>query len=152
MIDANRVVPRVWIGSKPPRGTELHDAGFRALCLCAEEIQPRGFEFPGVLVVHAPMDDSLVTPELRDLAHEASDVLYRAWRRGDRVLVTCAQGRNRSGLVTALLARRIYGLSGREARLLVQQKRRNALTNGSFSRYLDSLPRAETMILISEAG
>lgn len=146
-IDANQVVEKVRIGSAPPLGTELFRAGFTCLALCAEEIQPRGAAFPGITVVHAPMDDALLTREIADVAHEAADVLYRLWRREDQILVTCAAGRNRSGLVTALLVRRIYGCSGKSARELVQSRRAGALTNGSFARYLDSLRRADVMML-----
>lgn len=73
-----------------------------------------------------------------------------------RVLVHCTMGINRSGLVCALVARRLKGLSGIEAIRLIREKRRvvgtyttsdgkwtatdTALFNGVFVQYLESLP------------
>lgn len=72
-----------------------------------------------------------------------------------RVLCHCTMGINRSGLVTALVARRLKGLSGIEALRLVREKRRvvgtystadgrwtatdTALFNGIFVEYLEGL-------------
>lgn len=59
---------------------------------------------------------------------------------GYPVLVHCAAGFNRSGLVSALIVRQIRNCTGREARFHVQQCRPGALSNTIFSDYLDSLP------------
>ncbi len=55
------------------------------------------------------------------------------------VLVRCAAGVNRSGLVAALIAREVLGGSGKEARLLVQSQQHTPLNNPAFIAYLDSL-------------
>ncbi len=68
-----------------------------------------------------------------------------AVREGDRVLVACAGGRNRSGLVVALAARDILGCSGAEALQLVQSRRENALNNMAFAGHLASLPRRDSI-------
>jgi protein-tyrosine phosphatase len=62
-----------------------------------------------------------------------------AVREGKRVLVACAGGRNRSGLIVALAVREILGCSGYEALQLVQSRRENALNNVTFAEHLTSL-------------
>jgi hypothetical protein len=63
-----------------------------------------------------------------------------AVRSGRRVLVACAGGRNRSGLVVTLAVRELLGCSGAQALQLVRSRREIALTNETFARHLASLP------------
>jgi protein-tyrosine phosphatase len=66
-----------------------------------------------------------------------------AVRDGKRVLVACAGGRNRSGLVVALAVRDLLPCSGTEAMELVQSRRESALNNVAFAQHLASLARPE---------
>jgi protein-tyrosine phosphatase len=114
----------------------LRRAGFGALALCAAEFQPSPSRFPGVLVVSAPMHDhTLDTPTLEQ-AERAAEQVCEALLERQPTLITCAMGKNRSGLVTGLVLVRFYGLSGREAVRLIRHKRPGALTNESFADYL----------------
>jgi protein-tyrosine phosphatase len=63
-----------------------------------------------------------------------------AVRAGRRVLVACAGGRNRSGLVVGLAVRELLGCSGTEALTWVQSRREDALNNVTFARHLAGLP------------
>jgi Dual specificity phosphatase, catalytic domain len=66
----------------------------------------------------------------------AADWAYERWQSGDRVLIRCQAGLNRSGLVTALVLTR-SGLSPAEAIDLIRESRcTNALCNDSFERWL----------------
>ncbi len=59
---------------------------------------------------------------------------------GHRALVHCTFGRNRSGLLATLVVREVLGISGRDALTHVQQRRRRAVNNEAFARWLRSLP------------
>ena len=59
---------------------------------------------------------------------------------GRRVLVACAGGRNRSGLVLGLALRELLACSGAEALCLVQSRREDALNNATFAQHLAALP------------
>jgi hypothetical protein len=126
-------------------GYPLHNPaedGFDALVLCAEEYQPEASHFPGVVVVHAPMVDDVIDLETVETASRAAATVADLIRRNavKRVLVTCAVGRNRSGLVTGLLLHDLYGIGGDALVDLIRERRPNALSNMSFAEFLSDLP------------
>jgi len=145
-MSASHVIPKLWQGSKPPEGPGLAAQGFRLLVLCAREIQPHSQRFPGLIVLHAPLDDDpsrdLSAQEIQ-IAHGAADAVARAVSQGHRTLVTCAMGLNRSGLVVALAMTRgmgALGVSPQTAVALVRRARGNdALGNRRFVKHLFSL-------------
>ena len=59
---------------------------------------------------------------------------------GGCVLAMCEAGRNRSGLMSALIVRKILGMSGSDALEYVQARRPNALANEHFAQFLKELP------------
>ena len=56
---------------------------------------------------------------------------------GGCVVTMCSMGRNRSGLLSALILTRVRGMSGREAGQFVRSKVPEALTNEAFASYLE---------------
>lgn len=144
ILDVTKVAPKLYIGSAPPEGYAVAQAGFDTLVLCAKEYQPPDSSFPGVKVIRCPIDDAELTPLEATQVRQASRLVAGELARGRRVLVTCQMGRNRSGLV---LARALMKVSGAPASVVVphiQYLRRNALTNRSFVRALwgDAVSRA----------
>lgn len=87
--------------------------------------------------IHHPMADGRLDPEtvagLEILAARLTGII----RAGDSVLVQCHAGRNRSGLLAALVARRVLGLSGKEALEYVRNARPDAVDNEWFEAYLE---------------
>lgn len=130
----SRVAPRLYFGADPPTGTALRRLGFNFLVLTAAERQPPASYYPGVTVLHAPLDDTLTVPVKP--AHAAAAAVERAWRAGRRIYVACALGYNRSGLVAALALWRITGKPGREVLRQVRASRPGALFNPAFARYV----------------
>lgn len=63
---------------------------------------------------------------------------FNAWKAGQKVLVHCTAGRNRSGLVNGCILW-LDGMSGIEAVKLIQEKRPGALVNTVFRNYLENL-------------
>jgi protein-tyrosine phosphatase len=141
-LDADEILSGLWQGAEPPQGEHLARAGFKVLVLAAQEHQPRSKSFPGLLVVHAPLDDSGPPPtgdELR-IATSAARVVAKQLRDGHKTIVTCHMGINRSGLISALALHFHLGISGADALARVRQRRFGALTNRFFSQYLSPLP------------
>lgn len=115
---------------------------FDLVVLCAEEFQPPVHEVAAKRALYAPNDDGdVITQEQKHLALLAAEEVALAFTRGEQVLVTCMQGRNRSGLVTALAIHLVYGIGGARAAHWVKRRRRGAaaLTNPIFMSYLTSL-------------
>lgn len=136
-IDADRVAPRLYQGGAPPEGGALRYLGIDTLVLAAEEHQPPSSRFPGVEVVHAPYDDAQRPLSQRDwqTVRAASRRAAIRIQQGKRVLVTCAMGLNRSGLIVALTLLRLVPpqrLSAEDAVRHVKLSRPGALRNPYF--------------------
>lgn len=139
ILDASQIAPRLWQGSRPPEGRHLHDAGIDVLVLCALEHQPPARGYPGVEIIRAPMDDSSTVP--KQIAESAARLAAIRYQQGRVVLVACNMGRNRSGLVSALvLWLRRFG-TGKRCADRVRSRRAGALTNPYFYAWLARLPR-----------
>ncbi len=87
---------------------------------------------------HYPMPDgkALNRDELWAISRMMADYIHL----GGRVLVTCHAGRNRSGLMNALIVRRLLKCSGAQALAEVRARRPNAVANPTFAAYLEGLP------------
>ena len=95
LIDAQRIAPKLWMGSRPsPAACKVFDA----IVLAAQEYQPE----LACETVHAPLDDAKPTRAEIHVALQAAQQVNALRSRGKRVLVTCAMGVNRSGLIVAL--------------------------------------------------
>lgn len=95
-------------------------------------------DIAGVAYLKHPIEDGDL-PDLVVLDGLVS-TLAAAIRGGRQVLVHCGWGRNRSGLVVALLLRELLGVDGHSAALAVRERRYRALNNEVFTDYLASLP------------
>lgn len=143
-LDITEIAPRLWQGSAPPPGGEVKRAGFDLLVLAAYEYQPQASVFGGIHVIHAPMDDSKLTGKKWLQVVSAARTVYKRVAAGGTVLVTCAAGRNRSGIITAVALHLLTGKSGIHVVRRIQALRKDALTNGSFVQRLVQL-RATTL-------
>ena len=155
MIEASKITDGLWQGSVPPFGRTLSRSGFGVVVLCAQEHQPSADNFPGVDVARIDLIDD-GTPLTRDQFKKSlflSAHLCRAMRRGSQVLVTCMQGRNRSGLIAALTLARATGCDGHTATRAIQERRNGpfgpALTNSQYVKALKLIPAAPSRGLIT---
>ena len=112
-------------GSAPPPDVA---APFDVVVLAAREYQP---DLPGYIMMHVPLDDGPPPSKAERMLirHHARAIADRV-RVGERVLVTCWQGRNRSG-VLAGLALVDLGLPRAEAVRRIEE-RRSGLSNPYF--------------------
>lgn len=136
-IDASQVAPRLWIGAAPPVDKDLTKVDL--LVLCAREIQPERLAFHGH-ILRCPLPDAEITNAELHRALDASRRVAQALVSGDRALVTCAIGINRSALVAALALGRITTMGSQQIIDLIRQRRRaDCLSNPYFVAEIDRL-------------
>jgi len=131
------VVPNLFVGSKPALGRH---GDIDTLVLAARENQPPTHLFPGLEVIHVPLDDApgrqMHAAEIESALRAAQCVAQRL-RSGRRVLVTCQMGLNRSALIAALAMHGVYGMRPDEIIARLRRARgRWALSNPNFEKLL----------------
>lgn len=84
---------------------------------------------------HMPIPDGLLKMDLLPVSAELAQEI----REGGTVLTMCNAGRNRSGLLSALIVRELTGLPGAAAMAVVRHHRPNAIANPHFERFLEGL-------------
>ena len=122
--------------SDPKIFAKLLDRGLTpAMLIDLQELPARGVPLDGsVMYVHWPIDDGAM-PDLAMLdAIERAACAYIA--SGGRVVTMCAQGRNRSGLVSAVIVASVSAVSGADAVARVRARVPEALGNEAFVAWL----------------
>lgn len=140
------VMNGLWFGSKPPEGQQLRLAGVTDLVLCAEQHQPPDASFPEVRVHRALLRDDLdyTPPEMYERAERCLEALFSARRQAmvSRTLVTCSAGKNRSGLVAAMILMDLTAeyeepVSGPKAVETIRKLKPTALGHAGFRQYVE---------------
>ena len=138
-LDADEVAPGLWVGRTPPDGTKL--TGIDAVVLAAVERQPI---LVGVRTLRCPLDDGRPTEQEIKQAWRCAQDVVRLRQRGQKVLVACALGKNRSAWVAAMVLMQ-EGMTARDAVRRIRAERRlpreygQALSNPHFVRVLEAL-------------
>lgn len=91
----------------------------------------------GVSYCHVPLSDGKYVDGAQ--YNRLVNIAELFLNRGQPVLVQCYGGRNRSGLLAALIVRRMCGVSGADAIRVVQAARPSALNNEHFRAYLEGI-------------
>jgi len=138
--DVTRIHGGLYIGSAPTDPSLYQD--FDVIVLCAEEFQPGSRAFPRARVRRIPFNDAPnIDGATIGRVLSGSKVVAQDLARGRRTLVTCAMGRNRSALVTALSLHYLTGAPALVCGQRVYQLRKDptgvrALQNQSFVQLL----------------
>ena len=137
-LDFNEVFPGVCVGADPPPGGMVREAGFDLLVLTAWQRQHGPELFPGLEVCHAPLTDDAfqIVDGDWERARAAAERVVVAQYSGKRSLITCVEGRNRSGLVAAIALATMRGNGGQDAIDMVQRTRPGSLYNWHFQEAL----------------
>ena len=157
-VEGSLIAPGLYQGQAPPCGALLRQAGIDTIILCAEEWQPPkavdpvcaavlGYRpdqhpYPGVTLIYAPADDDFDQPPSAAVLGLASRAAGHAARRilqGGKVMSSCWAGKNRSGLVTAMILHGLTGLGGGDILAHMRKARPQALTNPQFRAAIEKI-------------
>jgi len=139
-----KVHKNLFIGSK--RALTAPDADFDVYISAAEEIKPPRSIMDAFDAYHIPLKDKpwefeQHPEELQRLVITAHDIAVLV-KHGNRVLIFCHMGMNRSGLMAALTLMNL-GYTAKQAVAAIRKRHGCALSNSSFVR---ALSYAERMI------
>ncbi len=100
--------------------------------------------------VKRPLEDSDEVP-VADVMELRDEILSEL--QADRtVLVHCTFGKNRSGLLVALVLRSLEDLTGAEALARLRSVRTNAVNNETFANWLSTLPAPSQPVELDDLG
>jgi hypothetical protein len=142
--DCDKIVDGLYVGSVPqPKDVS---GRFDILVFCAMEVQPSadlGYHVKTIVRVHLDDADPISHDDL-EAADQAAKIVAHQVGRGQRVLVTCAMGVNRSCFVAGLALHYLTGKAGWYCIEKIRATRhpasgRKPLQNGAFVRVLESL-------------
>lgn len=118
---------------------------FDVIVYVAKEGQPKIHTPPGKLALYCPMEDDIyrpVPPAVGAALHKTADVCAKQAGWGKKVLITCMQGKNRSGLLMGLTILKMFPSYTPEQAITLIRRRRKlgggdiALANTMFAQYL----------------
>ena len=133
------VLPGLWWSGLPDDWQALRDQVDAVIDLADPGPGPSAEDLGEITYVKAPLEDGETLPEPVLLDHLVGLVVDLV-RQGRRVLVHCTFGKNRSGLVMALVVREVLGCDGPTALARVRAVRDNAVNNDAFSEWVSALP------------
>jgi len=136
--DVNEIYTNLWQGACPPRGNLVASKGYNLLVLTASEWQ-RSDVYENVDVITIPLEDDLDESKILSqhglICTTAKSIALRI-ESGQKVLITCMAGVNRSGLLSAVTLHYVTGLTGEACIKQVKSRRRGALFNKTFQKYI----------------
>lgn len=134
MVRFYQVLPKLYARGRFdqwPRERKLRELQARGITNVVSMIEKRD---PDVAKVYFPMADGKRVDEWT--LNAAVDYVLQQLAAGETVLVHCRAGKNRTGLVLALVVAKTLHLSGRDALAHVRARVPHAVHNSTFERYI----------------
>ncbi len=133
------VLPGLWWSGLPDDWEALRGRVDAVLDLSDPGPGPSSDDLGELTYVKAPLEDGETLPEPVLLDH-LTGLVVDLVRQGRRVLVHCTFGKNRSGLVMALVVREVLGCDGPTALERVRAVRPRAVNNDALAEWVSALP------------
>lgn len=135
-MDATKIAPRLYQGGLEEfDGCQIAISGVSLVVKLTSDdthvkiLYPDVLEFP----LEDEVDDLRYARELQSLAAKIARVV----KKGDTVAIFCRQGRNRSGLLTGMVLKKLYGWGGDRIVNHLRRRRQDALRGGGGDDFAD---------------
>ncbi len=148
----SEVVPaRLWWSDLPSSAGLLTGLGVNAVydVADADSYDPDAVQSLG-RYVKLPLEDGDEVP-VADVI-KLRDQILAELQNDQAVLVHCTFGKNRSGLLVAMVLRSLDDLTGAEALQRVRSLRHNAVNNETFAAWLNQLPAPSHPVELDDLG
>ena len=133
------VLPGLWQSGLPEDWSELRHRYDAVVDLADPGPGPSADDLGEVTWIKVPLEDGEDVPDVLVL-DQLTAMVAALVRDGRRVLVHCTYGKNRSGLLMALLVRELLGCDGPTALGHVRAVRHRAVNNTVFADWVSALP------------
>ena len=121
------------VGDRVPSDHYRGEHPFDLIVTLYADAQPAPW---GVEEIRFGFPDAHLTESAIERVMRIATAAHERWQAGDRILVRCQAGVNRSGLVTALVLMHDGMSAGEAIDLIRQQRSPRALSNSHFERFL----------------
>jgi protein-tyrosine phosphatase len=127
MNDADQIIPHLWLGnaSAANNRSAIESHGINVIINCTKDIPFA--PIPSIEYKYrVRIDDDLSSKEINNMARALPQILpiiHRHWMAGDRILVHCAMGAQRSAIVVLAYLYRCHGYSISEAYMHIKKRR-----------------------------
>jgi len=137
----SEIAHRLWQGGTPdsemldgsePSDSSNQDFGFTAVVTLDARSRPFGW---GVKELRYGFEDGPLDRAEVPRILEVADWAFENWQKGEKVLIRCQAGANRSGLITAIVLMK-DGMSAAKAIEMIRAKRKFGLSNSDFVKFL----------------
>jgi protein-tyrosine phosphatase len=136
---------RLWISGSPIDWEWVHETGITVVTDVADPGPAPSPDAVGAInYLKDPLVDATELPPRSQLQRLVRRTCT-AVRIGQRALVACTFGKNRSGLVVALCLRELYRCTGPQALDVLRKRRHRAVNNATFADYVSRLGRPERL-------
>jgi protein-tyrosine phosphatase len=133
------VLPGLWWSGLPDDWVQVRAQVDAVIDVADLGPGPSADELGDLTYLKAPLEDGEELPDPLVLDH-LTGLVVDLVRDGRRVLVHCTFGKNRSGLLLALIVRELLGCDGATALERVRAVRERAVNNDLFAQHLSGLP------------
>ena len=133
------VLPRLWQSGLPEDWSDLRRRYDVVVDLADPGPGPSADDLGSITWVKVPLEDGRRVPD-RLVLEQLTALVAGMVRDGRRVLVHCTYGKNRSGLLMALVVRELLGCDGPAALSRVRAVRHRAVNNDVFAEWVSGLP------------
>lgn len=125
---AHEILPGIWLGDAIAASDDswILRNQISVIFNCTKDIP---FHATARCITHRyrlPVDDNLQMSEIDNMAAWAAEAVlkaYHAWSAGNRVLIHCYAGRQRSAAIVAMLVILLLGKPMEDAMIFIRQKR-----------------------------